>query len=73
MNATPSPLRPNTRVRLPDGTIAYASPDVAVGRPFDGTYRTTQRNPVTGGDRIDTGWRREQLEVVSPEMSAVRS
>lgn len=58
MNASPSPLRPGTKVRLPDGSIAYASPDVAVGRPFRGTYRTRQ------GDRIDTGWTLDQLEVV---------
>lgn len=48
-------LPPGTRVRLPDGSIATASPDVAVGRPFSGTYRTAQSNPATGGERIDVG------------------
>lgn len=48
-------LRPGTKVLLPDGTIAYASPNRRVGAAWDGTYYTTQ------GRRVDTGWRREQL------------
>lgn len=51
-------LRPGTRVRLPDGSIAYATPDRRVGYKWDGTYRTRQ------GERVDLGWRREQLEVL---------
>ena len=58
------PLRPGTLVRLPGGALAYASPDRRVGSTWDGTYRTGQRNPVTGGWRVDIGWQREQLEVV---------
>lgn len=43
-------------VRLPDGNTAtcYREPD--------GTYRTVQLNEATGGQRVDLGWRREQLE-----------
>lgn len=52
-----------TLVQLDDGTIATAYYD---GR--DGTYRTAQRNPVTGGTRIDLGWRREQLRPVDDEI-----
>lgn len=53
-------LRAGTKVRLDDGTIAYATYDRR-----DGTYQTSQPNLTTGGTRIDAGWRREQLEVVS--------
>ena len=56
-------LRPGTRVRLPDGTLATVSSSVGIGRPWDGTYTT--RQPSTFGTRVDEGWRREQLEVVS--------
>lgn len=48
-----------TKVKLDDGSEALAYFD-----PRCGTYRTAQRNPVTGGTRIDEGWRREQLTVV---------
>jgi hypothetical protein len=44
-----------TVVRLDDGSLATAYYD------GDDTYRTCQRNPVTGGIRTDLGWRREQL------------
>jgi hypothetical protein len=44
-----------TMVSLPDGTSAVAY------RDRDGTYRTVQRNPVTGGVRVDLGWRLEQF------------
>jgi hypothetical protein len=47
-----------TTVQLDDGTTALAYADV------DGTYRTAQRNPVTGGTRVDLGWRREQLRAL---------
>lgn len=47
-----------TPVMLDDGTTALAYYD------GDGTYRTAQRNRATGGNRIDLGWRREQLTVV---------
>lgn len=47
-----------TKVTLADGTAALAYNDA------DGTYRTTQRNPATGGNRVDFGWRREQLTIV---------
>lgn len=47
-----------TQVTLPDGTIATAYYDRR-----DESYRTAQRNPVTGGTRVDEGWRREQLTV----------
>lgn len=47
-----------TLVKLDDGSLATAYFD------RDGTYRTAQRNPVTGGTRVDYGWRREQLTVV---------
>lgn len=50
-------LTPGTRVRLPDGTIAFATPDRRIGYPWDGTYRTRQAN------RVDEGWHRNQLEV----------
>jgi len=42
-------------VSLPDGTSAVAY------RDRDGTYRTVQRNPVTGGVRVYLGWRLEQF------------
>ena len=45
---------------LPDGSTATAYLD------RDGTYRTAQVNPVTGGTRVDLGWRGEQLMVVEP-------
>ena len=48
-----------TKVRLDDGSVALACYDAR-----DRTYHTAQRNPVTGGTRIDEGWRREQLTVV---------
>lgn len=47
-----------TKVTLADGTAALAYNDA------DGTYRTTQRNLATGGNRVDFGWRREQLTIV---------
>lgn len=47
-----------TTVTLDDGSEAVAYYD------GDGTYRTCQRNPVTGGMRTDLGWRREQLTPV---------
>jgi hypothetical protein len=47
-----------TPVQLDDGTTALAYYD------GDGTYRTAQRNRVTGGTRVDLGWRREQLTQV---------
>lgn len=46
-----------TLVWLDDNTLAYAY------RDRDGSYRTAQQNPVTGGTRIDLGWRREQLRL----------
>lgn len=49
-----------TTVKLDDGTLATAYYDRA-----DGTYRTAQKNLVTGGTRIDTGWRRDQLTPVA--------
>lgn len=58
-----------TLVRLPDGTTATCYPEPG------GRYRTVQGNLV-GGSRVDTGWTREQLEVVPevvPEQKAVRS
>lgn len=64
-HVTSAPLRPGTKVRLDDGSIAHATPDRRVGFEWDGTYRTIQGNPTTGGLRYDTGWRRDQLEVVS--------
>jgi hypothetical protein len=51
-----------TLVTLPDGSTATAYLD------RDGTYRTAQVNSVTGGTRIDLGWRREQL-TVSPVLT----
>ncbi len=48
-----------TTVRLDDGTTATSYYDAR-----EGTYTTAQANPVTGGTRIDQGWRREQLTVV---------
>lgn len=54
MNRIPN----GTLVTLDDGSKAIATFD---GR--DGTYRTAQVNPVTGGIRYDYGWRREQLSV----------
>lgn len=47
-----------SRVRLPDNSVAVAYYD-------GGTYRTAQRNPATGGTRVDLGWRREQLTMIS--------
>ncbi len=50
-------LRPGTQVRMLDGSgFGYATPDVSIGRPFDGTYRVRQANPTTGGDRIEHGF-----------------
>ena len=60
MNKT---LPHGTRVRLPDGTIASAYRDCGIGRPWDGTYVTTQI--LHGVERRDSGWRREQFEVLS--------
>lgn len=49
-------------VRMPDGSIARAYPDL------DDTYRTAQPSGHSDhGVRVDLGWRREQLEVVTPE------
>ncbi len=48
-----------TKVQLDDGTTATAYYD-----PRDGTYSTAQLNQVTGGTRVDEGWRREQLTVI---------
>lgn len=56
------PLRPGTRVRLPDGSIGAATPDRAVARPWDGvTYR------VRRAGRIDYFTRSSlvELEVAS--------
>lgn len=50
-------LRPGTRVRLPDGTVAYATPDLRVGEVWNGEYRVRQ------GEQVHYGWRREQLVV----------
>ena len=47
-----------TQVRLPDGSLATAYHD------GDGTYRTAQPSGH-GGTRVDVGWRRDFLEVVS--------
>lgn len=55
---TTNTIPDGTLVTLDDGSKATAYYD-----PRDGTYRTAQRNPVTGGTRIDEGWRREQLTV----------
>lgn len=65
-------LAPGTPVSLPDGTIAYASPDVRVGSRWDGTYRTSQPT-VGGGHRIDIGWQRDQFTVItdSPSTAAM--
>jgi hypothetical protein len=52
------PLSPGTPVRLPDGTVAYATPDRRVGSQWNGEYRVRQ------GDRVDLGWRRWQLETI---------
>jgi len=53
---TTKPLKPGTRVIYLDGSgEALATPDVRVGAPWDGTYRISQRNQTTGGDRIDHG------------------
>lgn len=60
-NRTEQALRPGTRVRLPDGSIAYATPDRRVGYTWDGTYRT--RQTIGGVDRIDYGWQRSFLTV----------
>lgn len=59
MNEALAPLPASTLVTLPDGSLAAAYYD-----PRDRSYTTAQRNPVTGGTRVDVGWRREQLEVV---------
>lgn len=48
-------LVPGTRVRLNDGTLGTAYPDICVGRPFDGTYKVCTPNYVTGGTRVDLG------------------
>lgn len=53
-----------TLVRLPDGSTALAYHDTSIGRPWAGRYRTAQRNAATGGDRVDAGWRRDQLTVI---------
>lgn len=45
-------------VRLDDGSEATAYYD-----PRDGTYRTAQPSGH-GGQRVDHGWRREQLTVI---------
>ncbi len=59
---TASRLAAGTRVRLTDGSAAYATLD-STDRPRDGSdrYKTVQYNPVTLGRRIDLGWRRDQL------------
>ena len=47
-------LRPGTRVTYLDGSgEAFATPDVRIGVPWDGTYRVRQLNRTTGSDRID--------------------
>lgn len=51
-------LAPGIPVRVDDNSLALAYPE------GDGTYRTEQRDPVTGGMRVETGWRREQLTPV---------
>jgi hypothetical protein len=60
MNIDPSAERipSGALVHLDDGTSALAYYD------GDDTYRTIQMNLATRGDRVDTGWRREQLLVV---------
>jgi len=63
-NPEASILSNGMRVRLFDGSEALAYHDCSIGRPFDGRYVTVQRNPVTGGERRDHGWAREQLEVI---------
>ncbi len=50
-----------TLVTLPDGSTA-----TAFYQSWDDTYRTAQ--VVTGGTRVDIGWRREQL-TVSPVLT----
>ena len=60
LNMTNTNRIPNgTLVTLDDGSKATAYFD-----PRNGTYRTAQTNPVTGGTRVDEGWRREQLTPV---------
>ena len=63
----PNALPHGTRVRLPDGSEAFAYRECGIGRPWDGYYVTCQVNLVTGGTRFDEGWRREQLVVVDTE------
>jgi len=58
---TDAPLLPGTKVRLPDGSIAWATADRRVGYTWDGTYRTVQPNG-NGGWRFELGWRRDQLQ-----------
>jgi hypothetical protein len=52
--------------RIPNGTLVTLSDGSQATAYYDGdgTYRTAQRNPVTGGTRVDLGWRREQLTPV---------
>lgn len=60
--ASHSGVIPNgAKVQLPDGSEALCYRDCGIGRPWNGRYITRQRNPVTGGERIDTDWRRDQL------------
>lgn len=62
-NSNTNRLAHGTAVTLPDGTAALAYRDCAVGRPWDGvTYRCVQRNPATGGTRVDL-YPRDQLAV----------
>lgn len=56
----PTTLRPGTPVRTPDGREGWASPDRAVGRPWDGT---TYRVRDASTDAL-TFWQRDQLEVL---------
>lgn len=58
-------IPPGALVRLPDGTTARAYPECGIGRPWTGRYATCQINPVTGGERRDEGWTRDQLALAT--------
>lgn len=60
MNIDPSAERipSGALVQLDDGSTALAYYD------GDDTYRTIQMNLTTRTDRVDIGWRREQLLMV---------
>ncbi len=52
--------------RIPNGTLVQLD-DRSQALAYydgDGTYRTVQMNLVTRGDRVDIGWRRDQLLVL---------